>query len=214
MIKKICILALIVAVCMCSEINPSKENPEGNEDKLPRKLQEPGNGQEGLSNDVQDEKEGGKQNAENELAKEMMKVLQSMREAMEMPPSNLQGPGNDQGGLSGDVQDEEEGGKPNAEDELVKKMPRSEEIMKIGKSIKSLSYYPNNLSGVFNSGKELKDTMGNNKISEEDFGKLRKLGGEILKQPKEVSRDRPQEEDAKPQATLSMFKALLRRGPN
>jgi hypothetical protein len=31
--KTVLILALIVAVCVCSEINPTKENPEGNEEK-------------------------------------------------------------------------------------------------------------------------------------------------------------------------------------
>jgi hypothetical protein len=75
MTKKICILVLIVAMCICSE-NLSKENPEGREDDglyskkdgsdptvLPWHVSEnsPSNLQdEGLSDDIQNEKEGGK----------------------------------------------------------------------------------------------------------------------------------------------------------
>jgi hypothetical protein len=49
--KTALILALIVAVCMCSEINSSKENPEGNEENLLSNPQGPGNGQGGVSYD-------------------------------------------------------------------------------------------------------------------------------------------------------------------
>jgi hypothetical protein len=86
--KTVLILALIIAVCMCSEINPSKENPEGNEEKLVSNLQEPGNGQGGLSGDVQDEKEGEKQNVPHsfsDMTKGFVKVFDEYLEKSKEP---------------------------------------------------------------------------------------------------------------------------------